>query len=44
VIDFEGKMTKSEFVPEKYWGMPTEKAKAVVVEDLRRAGLVKKEE
>lgn len=44
VIDFDGKMKKGEFVPKKYWGMTAEEARLAVVRDLKKEGLIKKEQ
>jgi valyl-tRNA synthetase len=41
VIDKDGKMTNT---PEKYIGMKTEKAREIVIEDLKKAGKIKKTE
>lgn len=42
VIGFDGRMLKSPDVPEKYWGTKVAEARAAVVEDLKRAGKLKK--
>lgn len=38
VIDFSGRMSKNQYVPEKYQGMTVDEARRVVVQDLKKAG------
>lgn len=44
VITPDGYMAKNRYVPEKYRGMPAAKARKAVVEDLKTAGLLIKED
>lgn len=44
VITLDGRMADNKYVPEKYRGLPRDKARRAVVEDLRTAGLIIKEE
>jgi valyl-tRNA synthetase len=43
VISFDGRMLRSDLVPERYWGMKVAEAKKAVVDDLKAAGKLIKE-